>query len=511
MSSLAVQQSATFERGTSVNEQSPTKPSIGRTTHFIKGEWSAHGGPTFPVTNPLNDEVVANVAAGGRAEAEASVAAAEAAFPAWAAVTPGERQRLFLKAADITERRLEEIVPIMAAEGGASRTFAAFQIHLSAAMLRQAASWGYLPYGDLIKSDVPGRTAMVARKPLGVVAGFTPWNGAFYLAWRTFLLPMAFGNTTVIKPSELAPLSAGLIHAEILEEAGFPAGSFNVVTHAPGEASAISDVFFESRAVRCINFTGSDRTARILGEQAGRALKRMVLELGGYNPTIVLADAEVAEAVKAVTFGAFLHQGQVCMNTRKVYVAREIHDQFVEQLAERVSGLKRGDPRDPSVIIGPLINDAAVAQTQERIRDAVGRGAKVVLGGGNDGRIFEPTILTEVPADALCTSGCDETFGPLLVIEAFDDAEAALAQAQDTPFGLSAAIMTRDQAHALDMAQRFDTGIVHINAPSMASEAALPVGGVKDSGWGRSGHYAIEDFTELRLTTMSNSPGRYPF
>ena len=486
-------------------------PKIGRTTHFIDGEWVPAGGPTFPDRNPYNGALVAEIAAGGRAECERAVTAAQAAFPAWAALPPGERQRLFLKAADITERRLEDIVPVMAAEAGSTRVFSAFQIRLSVAMLRQAASWGYLPYGDLMHSDVPGRMAMVARKPLGVVAGFTPWNGAFYLAWRTFLLPMAFGNTTVIKPSEEAPMSAGLIHAEILEEAGFPKGSFNVVTHAPGEAAAVADVFFESPAVRCINFTGSDKTARILGARAGAALKRMVMELGGFNPMIVLADADIDDAVRAATFGAFLHQGQVCMNTRKVYADRTIHDEFVGKLAARVGALKAGDPADPATIIGPLINDKALRQTQERIADAVGRGAKVVTGGTWDGMVHAPTILTEVPRDAICTTGCDETFGPLLIVQPFDDAEAALTEAQATPYGLSASIMTRDHARGLDMARRFDTGIVHINAPTMASEASLPVGGVKDSGWGRSGHYAIEDFTELRLTTLSKGPGQYPF
>ena len=484
---------------------------IGRTTHFIDGAWAPAGGPTFPDLNPYNGALVAEIAAGGRADCERAVAAAAAAFPSWAALPPGESQRLFLKAADITERRLEDIVPIMAAESGSSRVFSAFQIRLSVAMLRQAASWGYLPYGDLMHSDVPGRMAMVARKPLGVVAGFTPWNGAFYLAWRTFLLPMAFGNTTVIKPSEEAPMSAGLIHAEILEEAGFPKGTFNVVTHAPGAAAEIADVFFESPAVRCINFTGSDKTARILGAKAGRALKRMVMELGGFNPMLVLADADIDESVKATTFGAFLHQGQVCMNTRKVYVDRAIHDEFVVKLAARVSTLKAGDPADPSVLIGPLINEKALRQTEERVADAVRRGAKVVIGGTSDGSIYAPTILTDVPPDAICTTGCDETFGPMLVIQAFDDAEAALAEAQATPYGLTAAIMTRDHAKGLDMARRFDTGIVHVNAPTMASEASLPVGGVKDSGWGRSGHYAIEDFTELRLTTLSQGPGQYPF
>lgn len=487
---------------------------LGKTTvtsHFINGEWTAPGGPTFPVYNPLNDELVADAAAGSTAEARAAVAAAAAAFPAWANLGPGARQDLFLKAADIVDRRHEELVRLMAIEGGASRAFSAFQIRLSSAMLRQAAGWGYLPAGDVLRSDVPGRTAMVTRKPLGVVAGFTPWNGAFYLAWRTFLLPMAFGNTTVIKPSELAPISSGLIHAEILEEAGFPAGTFNVVTHAPGGAAAIADVFFDSPAVRCINFTGSDKTARILGEQAGRALKRMVLELGGFNPVILLDDADIEESIKAVTFGAFLHQGQVCMNSRKVYVHRSIHDEFVSGLAARVEALKVGDPSDPEVIIGPLIDDRAVAQIGARVQDALDRGATLVTGGKANGRLYPPTILTHVPADAICTTGADETFGPLLVIEAFDDADAALRDAQDTPYGLSASIMTRDRGRGLDLAQRFDTGIIHINAPTMASEAALPVGGVKHSGWGRSGHYAIEDFTEIRMTTMSSEPGRYPF
>jgi acyl-CoA reductase-like NAD-dependent aldehyde dehydrogenase len=482
-----------------------------RTSHFIDGAWTDASGPTFPVCNPLNDDVIAEAAAGGAADAEAAVAAAAAAFPAWAALAPGARQALFLKAANIVDRRHEELVQLMAVEGGASRAFSSWQIRLSAAMLRQAAGWGYLPAGDVLRSDIPGRTAMVTRKPLGVVAGFTPWNGAFYLAWRTFLLPMAFGNTTVIKPSELAPMSAGLVHAEILEEAGFPAGTFNVVTHAPGDAAAISEVFFESPHVRCINFTGSDKTARILGERAGRALKRMVLELGGFNPVIILDDADIEESIRAVTFGAFLHQGQVCMNARKVYVARSIHDEFVAGLAERVRGLKAGDPTDPEVIVGPLISDGAVAQIEARVKDALDRGATLVTGGSAEGRIYAPTILTNVPADAICTTGADETFGPLLVVEAFDDVDAALRTAQDTPYGLSASIMTRDRARGLDLAQRFDAGIVHVNAPTMASEAALPVGGVKHSGWGRSGHYAIEDFTEIRMTTVSSEPGRYPF
>lgn len=479
-------------------------------SHYIDGAWRP-GTRTFDVLNPFDDSLVARVPAGGRAEADDAVAAAHAAFPAWATMAPGERQRLFLRVADITERRHDEIVHLMAVEAGTGRAFASFQVRLSANLMRQAASWGYLPCGDLLRSDMPGRMAMVQRKPLGVVAGFTPWNGAFFLAWRTIVLPMAFGNTVVIKPSELAPVTAGLLQAEILHEAGFPAGTINVVTHAPGEAEPVADAFFESRAVRSINFTGSDRTARVLGERAGRALKRMVLELGGYNPMLVLEDADLDHAAQAVNFGAFFHQGQICMNTRKVYVAREVHDDFVARLKARTEALKAGDPLHEGVVIGPLINDAAVSQTEARIAEALEKGAALVTGGTREGRVHLPTILTDVPPDALATQGCDETFGPLLVIEAFDDAEEALARAQDTPYGLSAAIMTGDAARGLEMAQRFDTGIVHVNGATMAGEASLPNGGVKDSGWGRSGHYAIEDFTEIRLATVTHGRGHYPF
>ena len=488
----------------------PIKPPL-KTTHFINGKWSEPGGRTFPDYNPFNGELVFEVAAGGRKESELAVNAAAAAFPAWAALPPMERQRLFLKAADIIDRRLPEIVHTMAIESGACNAYAGFQVKWSSNLFRQAAGWGYLPSGDYLPSDTPGRFAMAIRKPLGVVAGFTPWNGAFSLAWRTIILPMAFGNTVVIKPSELAPLSAGLLHAEILEEAGFPAGTINVVTHAPGEASAVADVFFESRAVRSINFTGSAAIARVLGERAGRALKRTVLELGGFNPMLILSDADIPNAVNATAFGAFFHQGQICMNTRKVYVERQIHDEFVEKLATKVRGIRAGNPTDPANVIGPLITEKALKQCQERVKDAVDRGAKVVIGGTSQGQIYAPTILTHVPSDAICTTGSEETFGPVLIIEAVDSAEEALVRAHDTPYGLSAAIMTGDQDKGLDLARRFDAGIVHINSSTMASEPSLPNGGVKDSGWGRSGHYAVEDFTEVRLMTLNHGAGRYPF
>jgi len=490
-----------------MNEVTPIRLN-GRTTHFINGQWSAPGGRTFADYNPYNGEVVAEVAAGGRAEADAAVAAAHAAFPGWAATPPSERQRLFLKAADIVERRRQEIAHVMAVEAGTGGAFAGYQVKLVAEQLRHASGWVFKPIGDVIPSDVPGRLAMAVRKPLGVVAGFSPWNGAFTLAWRTVLLPMAFGNTVVLKPSEEAPLSAGLLVAEIMEEAGFPPGTINVVTHAPGEAAAVADAFFESPAVRSINFTGSSAVGRVLAARAGQALKRIVLELGGYNPMLILRDADMAGAVDTTAFSAFFHQGQICMNARKVLIERPIHDEFVDKLAAKVRTMKSGDPAVPGTVIGPLINDRALRSVEERVQDAVARGARVVTGGQAEGRVYAPTILTNVPASASITR--EETFGPVLVIEAVDDAEEALAKASDTRYGLCASILTGDQDRGLDLAQRFDCGMVHINGPTMASEPSMPNGGVKESGWGRSGPYAVEDFTEIRLTTLTRGRGRYP-
>jgi acyl-CoA reductase-like NAD-dependent aldehyde dehydrogenase len=250
----------------------------------------------------------------------------------------------------------------------------------------------------------------------------------------------------------------------------------------------------------------------MLAERAGRALKPIVLELGGYNPLLVLDDAPLEAAVNATVYGAFIHQGQVCMCTRKVYVDQSIHDDFVELVRAKVQTLTAGDPRDPATVIGPLINERALRTIDARVKDAVESGATLVTGGQQLGNnIYQPTVLANVPPDVAAANGCEETFGPLLVIEAVDSAETAVQRAQDTPFGLSAGIITGDQERGLELALRFDTGIVHVNSATVVSEPSLPNGGVKDSGWGRSGPYAMEDFTELRLTTLNSGPMQFPF
>ncbi|HEX4258093.1 MAG TPA: aldehyde dehydrogenase family protein [Streptosporangiaceae bacterium] len=474
---------------------------------YIGGEWVS-AEKLFDDLDPYRGTVVARIPAGTRADAARAVDAAQAAFPAWADLPPAEKQALFLRAADIVERRADEIKKLLAAETGCAGGFAGFQVLTATRLLRQASNWGYLPVGEVIRSDMPGTFAMALRRPLGVVAGISPWNGAHVLAWRTVVNPVAFGNTVVLKPSEEAPVTAGLLIPEIMAEAGFPVGVINVVTHAPGEAVPIADEFFERPEVRCINFTGSSATGRILAERAGRHLKRCVLELGGYNPLIVLADADLDYAVEATAFAAFFHQGQICMNARKVLVERPVYDTFVERLVARAKSLPIGDPATPGTIIGPLINATAVDRVTQEVSDAVAAGATVLTGGQADGPCYQPTVLADVPAGARIHE--EETFGPVLVAQPVETAEEAVAVANATRYGLSAGLITGDNQRGFNLARQIDSGVVHVNDQTVADEPQLPLGGTKDSGWGRSGPGSMQDFTEVQWITTRDGTGHYP-
>src|SRR5215831_6507784 len=300
---------------------------------------------TFQDLDPFTGDVVAEVPAGGAEEAREAVEAANAAFPAWAESLPADRQRIFLEAADVLEGRRDEVVGLLARETGCTFGFGMFQMGFVPGLLRQAAAIAYAPVGTVIPSDHPGTLAMGLRRPVGVVAAIAPWNAALILSARSIAAPLALGNTVVLKPSEWSPVVGGTIWSEIFTAAGLPEGVLNVVTHAPGGAGPIGEVFTSHPAVRRINFTGSTKTGRLLAEAAGRNLKRVVLELGGYNPLLVLADADLDYAVNATAFGAFLHQGQICMSARRVIVERAIAGEFVERLAAKASTLATGDPK----------------------------------------------------------------------------------------------------------------------------------------------------------------------
>ena len=478
---------------------------------FIGGQWFAGEGSTFEDRDPFTGDVVALVPSGTRAEAARAIDAANAAFPAWSQTVPAERQRIFLKAADVLEGRLEEVVSLLARETGASFGFGMFQMGFVPNLLRQTAALAYAPAGQIIPSDHPGTLAMGLRRPVGVVGAIAPWNAALILSARSIAAPLALGNTVVLKPSELSPVVGGLIWGEIFAEAGLPAGVLNIVTHAPGEAAPIGDELVENPAVRRINFTGSTETGRRLAEACGRQLKRVVLELGGHNPLIVLADADLDYAVNASIFGAFLHQGQICMSSRRIFVERPIADEFTARLAEKAKTLKVGDPNEHDTIIGPLINDSALSMVKGRVDEAVAQGAKVLAGGEAVGPCYQATVLTDIPPES--GFALHETFGPVVAVETVDSADEAVARANATSYGLSAGIFTGDTNRGFELAQQLDSGIAHVNDQSVGDEPQMPFGGVKDSGFGRFGGQAvIDEFTELRWITVQGGSGHpFPF
>jgi acyl-CoA reductase-like NAD-dependent aldehyde dehydrogenase len=401
-------------------------------------------------------------------------------------------------------------VSLLARETGAGFGFGMFQIGFTTGLLRQAAGAAYSAIGEIIPSDLPGAFAMGLRRPVGVLAGIAPWNAPLILSLRAITAPLVFGNTVVLKPSEESPVSGGLLLGEIFAEAGWPEGTVNVVTHAPGQASEIGTELVANPLVRRLNFTGSTETGRKLAEQAGRHLKPILLELGGYGPLIVLRDADIDYAVDASSVGAFLHQGQICMSARRILVERPIAEEFVEKLVRKTAGLKVGDPKDPDTIIGPLISERALETVRGRVEDAVSKGARLLVGGKAVGRCFEPTLLADVPADAEFARR--ETFGPVASIEFVDTAEEAVRLANATSYGLAAGILTNDPDKGLTLAQSLESGIVHINDQPVHDEPQMPFGGVKDSGWGRfGGRAAMEEFTDLCWITVQSGTRPFPF
>jgi acyl-CoA reductase-like NAD-dependent aldehyde dehydrogenase len=478
---------------------------------YIDGEWSdALDGETYDDHDPYTGGVFARVAAGKRADAKRAVDAAAAAFPAWSRALPAKRQALFLRAADILEKKQNEIVTILAEETGCTYGFAMFQTVFTPGLLREAAAQTHQAIGEIIPTDLPGAFSMAIRQPVGVVAGLAPWNAPLILSLRAICLPIAYGNTAILKPSSESSVAGGVVIAEVFHEAGFPKGVLNLVTNGPGKSGEIGDEFIENRKVRRINLTGSTAVGRELAEKAGRHLKRVALELGGQNPMIILRDADVDHAVDAAAFGGFLHQGQICMSTRRVVIEKPIAREFIEKLVKKVSAFKVGNPKEPDTVIGPLINRQQLDQVGKSVDAAVRDGAKLLCGGRSEGLCYYPTLLTGVKPGS--SFSCEETFGPVVSIIEVHDEEEAVAVANETMYGLTAAVFTADLAKGMAIAERIESGIVHINDQTVHDEPQVPFGGVKDSGWGRfGGRAALEEFTELRWISIQRTPRRYPF
>lgn len=468
----------------------------------------ALSGKTYDRIDPFTGAVATRAPASGVEDAKAAVAAAQAAFPAWSRTAPSARRALLLKAADIMESKAGDFASLMITETGSTGPWAGFNAHLAAGIIREAASMVTQVQGEIIPSDKPGMLAMAVRQAAGVCLGIAPWNAPIILGSRAVVWAIAFGNTAILKASEACPATHMLI-GDILVEAGIPEGVINVITNAPEDAANVVEALIAAHEVRRVNFTGSTKVGRIIGELCGRHLKPALLELGGKAPLIVLEDADIDAAVNAAVFGCYANNGQICMSTERLIVHEAVADEFVQKLSARVAGLPAGDPRG-HVVLGSLVNPEAAHKMQAFIDDAVSKGATLAAGGKVSGSVVAATLLDNVKEGM--RSFDEESFGPVKPVIRVKDEEEALRIANDTEYGLSAAIFSRDVHRALALASRIESGVCHINGPTVADEGPMPFGGVKGSGYGRFGGKAcIAEFTDLRWITIEDPNQHYPF
>ncbi|NNH55516.1 aldehyde dehydrogenase [Rhizobium laguerreae] len=469
---------------------------------------AASAGRTFDRIDPFTEKLASRAAAAGLEDVAAAVEAAAAAFGAWSKTGPGQRRAILMKAADIMDSKVAEFTRLMIEETGSTAPWAGFNVMLAANILREAGAMTTQISGEIIPSDKPGTLAMGIRQAAGVCLAIAPWNAPVILATRAIAMPIACGNTVVLKASEQCPGTHRLI-ATALTEAGLPAGVINVLTNAPEDAPEIVTALIAHPAVKRVNFTGSTKVGKIIAETCGKHLKPALLELGGKAPLVILDDADIDGAVNAVIFGAFMHQGQICMSTERIIVDETIADQFVAKLAARASRLPAGDPRG-HVVLGSLISLDAAKKMEELIADATAKGAKLVAGGKRSGTVVEATLLDHVTSEMRVYA--EESFGPVKPIIRVSGEEEAIRIANDTEYGLSSAVFSRNVQRAMAVAARIESGICHINGPTVNDEAQMPFGGVKGSGYGRfGGKAAIAEFTDLRWITVEDSAQHYPF
>ncbi|MBB3163858.1 aldehyde dehydrogenase [Rhizobium laguerreae] len=469
---------------------------------------AASGGRTYDRIDPFTEKLASRAAAASLEDAAAAVDAASAAFGAWSKTGPGQRRAILMKAADIMDSKVGEFTQLMIEETGATAPWAGFNVMFAANILREAGAMTTQISGEIIPSDKPGTLAMGVRQAAGVCLAIAPWNAPVILATRAIAMPIACGNTVVLKASEQCPGTHRLI-ATALTEAGLPAGVVNVITNAPEDAPEIVAALIAHPAVKRVNFTGSTKVGKIIAETCGRHLKPALLELGGKAPLVILDDADIDGAVNAAIFGAFMNQGQICMSTERIIVDETIADQFVAKLAARATQLPAGDPRG-HVVLGSLISLDAAKKMDELIADATAKGAKLVAGGKRSGTVVEATLLDHVTPEMRVYS--EESFGPVKPIIRVSGEEEAIRIANDSEYGLSSAVFSRNVQRAMAVAARIESGICHINGPTVHDEAQMPFGGVKGSGYGRfGGKAAIAEFTDLRWITVEDSAQHYPF
>lgn len=474
------------------------KTEIKTLQHFIGGtSVDAEGGKTFEVLNPLDDSLYSRAALGTSSDIRKAIAAAKAAFPGYKETTPTERERWLLRVAELMEERQKEIVDCLIDEIGSPIGKAMFEYNKGLAMMRAAAGMCRNVRGETIPSDRPGTFSMSIREPLGVVAIITPFNVPLIKNTRLVANALAVGNTVVHLPSEMAP-SLTVLMAEIFSEAGFPDGAYNVVT---GMGADIGDDLTSSKDVDFVSFTGSTVIGQHINEICAKNKTPNTLELGGKSATVVLADADLDAGMPLMARSIFMFGGQLCIGSSRFYVERPIYDEFVKRFSMIASKASMGDMRDPNTVIAPIISERQRQRVKDHIADAVAKGATVAAGGEWEGNRCQATILTDVSEEmTVCRT---ETFGPVTSIYPIDSYEEALEKANDSEFGLSSAIFTKNIDKAMHFARNINAGMCHINGPTVHDEAHVPFGGNGESGVGREGTDAdLEAMTELKWVTI---------
>ena len=471
---------------------------------YINGEWVAAGNAaTVDIRNPATGERLGAVPDMGQAETAKAIAAANAAWPKWRAMTAKERAAIMRRWYDLMTAAADDLGQILTLEQGKPLAEAKGEIAYGASFIDWFAEEGRRAYGDVIPGHQPDKRIVVLREPVGVCAAITPWNFPNAMITRKVAPALAAGCPVVIKPAPATPFSA-LALAELAERAGFPKGVLNIVTSGVERSAEVGAEMCTNPIVRKISFTGSTRVGKLLMEQAAGTVKKVSMELGGNAPFLVFDDADLDAAVDGAMMSKYRNAGQTCVCANRLIVQDGVYDDFAARMAQAVSGLQVGDGMQPGVTIGPLINEDAVQKVERHIEDAVGKGARVVVGGKRHplgGTFFEPTILADVTEDMLVAK--EETFGPLAPLFRFKKEADAIRMSNDTEFGLACYFYTQDLGTAWRVSEALEYGIVGVNTGIISTEVA-PFGGMKESGIGREGsHYGIEDYLEVKYVCMS--------
>ena len=469
-----------------------------RTGNYIDGQWSS-GGPTYPVINPANGALIVEVQRAAAEETDLAIDAASRALPAWRKLTAKERSQRLKRWSELMLSHQKDLAHLLSLEQGKPLAEAMGEVVYAASFLEWFGEEAKRAYGDVIPSHKADARIIVVKEAIGVVAAITPWNFPLAMVTRKVGPALAAGCTMILKPSEETPLSAFAL-AVLAEQAGIPAGVFNIVS---GDAVAIGGALQASSVVRKLSFTGSTRTGKLLMRQAADTLKKVSLELGGNAPFIVFDDADLDAAVKGAMASKFRNTGQTCVCVNRFFIQDAVYEAFTRKLAAAVSAMRVGSALDGDTEQGPLINAAALAKVEAHVGDALEKGATLLCGGRRHalgGTFFEPTILTEASADMLIAQ--EETFGPVAACFRFKDEAEVLQRANDTPFGLSAYFYSRDIGRVWRMAEGLEAGMVGINEGIISTEVA-PFGGIKESGLGREGSkYGLEDYLEIKYLLM---------